>query len=161
MRRPWNRPCLPVYSLSTVQEGGGNMNICTYVTAISMQPKRYMIGVYKGTKTLENLLKEPRVVLQLLGEDQYKSVRLLGQQSGHVINKIERLSGKVSTMIFPGGPELFYLDDAVAVMTCTAINHMDAGDHFAFLFEVNGYRNIREAPVLTTCMLREKGIIRA
>lgn len=161
MRRPWNRPCLPVYSLSTLQEDGGNMNICTYVTAISMQPKRYIIGVYKGTKTLENLLKEPRVVLQLLGEDQYKIVRLLGQHSGHKINKIARLSGKVSTISFSDGPELIYLNDAVAVMTCTAINYMDAGDHFAFLFEVNSYRNIREAPVLTTCLLRDKGVIRA
>jgi len=150
-----------VYSLSTLQENGGNMNICTYVTSISMQPKRFMIGVYKGTKTLENLLREPRVILQLLGADQYRMVRLLGQQSGHRINKIGRLSEKVSTISFPDGEELFYLKDAVAVMTCTAINHMDAGDHFAFLFEVNGYRNIREAPVLTTCMLREKGLIRA
>ena len=137
------------------------MNICTYVTSISMQPKRYIIGVYKGTKTLENLLKEPRVVLQLLGEDQYKLVRLLGQKSGHTINKIERLSEKVSSMSVPDGPELFYLNNAVAVMTCTAIDFMDAGDHFAYLFEVNGFRNIREAPILTTCLLKAKGVIRA
>jgi flavin reductase (DIM6/NTAB) family NADH-FMN oxidoreductase RutF len=161
MRRPWNLPCLPVYSLSTFQEDGGNMNICTYVTAISMQPKRYMVGVYKGTKTLENIRKQPRVLLQLLGEDQYRLVRLLGQQSGNKINKIGRLSEKASTIRFPDGVELFFLKDAVAFMSCAVLDYSDAGDHFAYLLEVSAYRNLRGAPVLTTCMLREKGIIRA
>ena len=48
MRKPWNLPHLPVHSLMTFDaEGRINMNICTYVTAVSLDPKRYAIAVYE------------------------------------------------------------------------------------------------------------------
>ena len=40
MKRPWNIIDSPIYSLQSVDEEGKiNMNICTYVTAVSMKPK--------------------------------------------------------------------------------------------------------------------------
>ena len=40
MKRPWNIIDLPVYSLlSNDVNGNINMNICTYVSAVSMKPK--------------------------------------------------------------------------------------------------------------------------
>ena len=53
--KPWNRVDGPIYSLATTAEGKGNLNICSYVTPIAMKPKRFIIGVYKDTKTLANL----------------------------------------------------------------------------------------------------------
>ena len=44
--KPWNRVDGPIYSLSTAAHGKGNLNICSYVTPISMKPKRYIVGVY-------------------------------------------------------------------------------------------------------------------
>ena len=46
MTRPWNLLNLPVYSLATYQGEKVNMNICTYVSAVSMKPKQYMVAVY-------------------------------------------------------------------------------------------------------------------
>ena len=47
MRRPWNIINLPIYSLQTVDSNGKlNMNICTYVSVVSMKPKIYSIAIY-------------------------------------------------------------------------------------------------------------------
>ncbi|MFN8155232.1 MAG: flavin reductase [Bacteroidia bacterium] len=156
MRRPWNRPDLPVYSLSTSDGIHHNMNICTYVTAISMQPKRFIIGVYKDTFTEVLLKKQPKCILQLLSSSQYRLVELLGKQSGHTINKIEKIKNK--TGIFHAIP---FLTESCAVILCKAIHWTDAGDHYAVLCSVITYRNLSNSPILTTEILREKKIIRA
>ena len=52
MKRPWNIIDLPVYSLlSNDMNGNINMNICTYVSAVSMKPKIYSIAIDFKTKT--------------------------------------------------------------------------------------------------------------
>lgn len=42
MKRPWNLANVPVYSLATYAGQKVNMNICTYVSAVNMKPKRYI-----------------------------------------------------------------------------------------------------------------------
>ena len=69
MKRPWNIIDLPVYSLlSNDVNGNINMNICTYVSAVSMKPKIYSIAIDFKTKTYDNLIACDRVVLQLLSK---------------------------------------------------------------------------------------------
>ena len=76
MKRPWNIIDLPVYSLlSNDINGNINMNICTYVSAVSMKPKIYSIAIDFKTKTYDNLIASDRVVLQLLSK---KNISLLG-----------------------------------------------------------------------------------
>jgi flavin reductase (DIM6/NTAB) family NADH-FMN oxidoreductase RutF len=58
------------------------MHMITYVTSISMQPKRIVCGVYRGTQTLDNLMESREFVLQLLSADQYKLTKILGKTSG-------------------------------------------------------------------------------
>ena len=63
MRKVWNRPAWPVWSVSTTdQSGQGNINIATYVQAVSLDPKLMTIAVYKGTKTLANIQQSNRCV---------------------------------------------------------------------------------------------------
>jgi flavin reductase (DIM6/NTAB) family NADH-FMN oxidoreductase RutF len=156
MQRPWNRPSLPVYSVSTLNGEKGNMNIATYVTAISMHPKRYIVGLYKNTKTLANVQAYPNFLLQLLSADQYKVVKLLGQTSGFQHDKLQRLREPLSTFhAFP------YLANSCAIVLCKVISSTDAGDHIAFLCDVTAYKNLNDFPILTTGLLREKKIIRA
>ena len=91
-KRPWNRVNLPVYSISSTDgKGNFNMHIITYANQISMNPKRFVCGIYEGTKTLENVVGHKEFVLQLLSEKQYRLVDLLGKKSGHQFNKMERL----------------------------------------------------------------------
>ncbi|MBK7440819.1 MAG: flavin reductase [Bacteroidetes bacterium] len=89
MRRPWNIVDQPVYSLATYADGHFNMNICTYVTAVSMSPKMYAVAVYHNTKTLFNLQNTDTAVLQLLSTEQIKLVNILGKNRGIItIRKI-------------------------------------------------------------------------
>lgn len=132
------------------------MNIATYVTAISMQPKRYIVGLYKNTKTLANVQAYPKFLLQLLSEDQYKVVKILGQTSGFQNDKLKKLQEPISTF-----REFPYLVNSCAIVLCQVISFIDAGDHIAFLCDATAYKNLNDSQILTTDFLRDKKIIRA
>lgn len=160
MRKPWNLPHLPVHSLLTLSEGPDgiriNMNICTYVTAVSLDPKQYAIAVYEGTRTLQNLESSDLAVLQYLHPDQIKLVRHLGQKSGMSVDKDSWLR-KGDRLTTWRGYEV--LAGASAWVELRRIDRMRAGDHELFLFDVTASKTLREE-VLTTTMLRVGGLIR-
>ncbi len=157
-KKPWNRTDHPIYSISSKSvDGSVNMNIITYVTAITMHPKRFICGIYEHTKTLENVSAYPYFILQLLSDDQYKLVSLLGRQSGHDVNKIGRLEKR---NILTDWLDFKILTGCNAVMQMKVINKMNAGDHTAFLCEVLSHKNINNKVPLTLNTLRQKKLIR-
>ncbi len=155
-KKPWNRVNLPVYSVSSNGKKP-NMHICTYVSAVSMQPKRMMVAIYHGTQTLENVQKDRAFVLQLLNENQYALVNLLGKQSGRKIDKISRLEKRKLITEWEGYP---VLQQALSVMLLKVVNEMEGGDHRMYLCDVLAYKNLNEGTALTTGILGEKGVIR-
>lgn len=90
-KNPWNRVDQPVYSISSAANGAVNMNICSYATPISMKPKRYIVAIYRNTRTLELVQQNPEFVLQFLTRSQYTLVNLLEKKSGSKINKLKRI----------------------------------------------------------------------
>jgi flavin reductase (DIM6/NTAB) family NADH-FMN oxidoreductase RutF len=157
-KRPWNRVNLPVYSISSTDgKGNYNMHIITYANQISMQPKRFVCGIYEGTKTLENVINHKQFVLQLLSEKQYRLVDLLGKKSGHQMNKIERLEKR---KLITDWNEFPILKDALAVMWLKVISSFPGGDHTGFLCDILQYKNINEGEPLTLDTLREHKLIR-
>lgn len=157
-KKPWNRVNLPVYSISSSFKNEQNMHIITYATAISMQPKRFVCGIYHGTKTLELVEKKGEFVLQLLATHQVKLVTLLGKQSGKKIDKIKRLEKRKLTETWQ---EFTVLRDALAVMLLKVVDTMEGGDHKIFLCDVVAYRNQHAGTALTLDDLRNAKIIRA
>lgn len=157
MKRPWNRVDLPIYSISSRTEQEANMHICTYVSSVSMEPKRIMVAIYKGTKTIALVEQNPHFVLQLLSNSQYNLIKLLGQSSGHKIDKISRLKkrGLLSTW-----KEFNVLKDALAYMELVPLQTMDAGDHIMHLCKMVSFSNNLDGEPLTLNTIREKGIIR-
>lgn len=156
MKKPWNRIDLPIYSLSTKFDQEENMNIATYVTSISMKPKRMLIAIYKNTKTLEIVKKNPHFVIQLLSFKQIHLVRLLGKTSGYKKNKIEYLEKK---MLITNWNGFKVLKHALALLEVTTLSTFDAGDHIAYIVDVIKYKNINEGEPLTLNDLRKKRII--
>jgi flavin reductase (DIM6/NTAB) family NADH-FMN oxidoreductase RutF len=157
-KKPWNLIDTTVYSLATTNvDGEVNMNICTYVTAVSMQPKRMAIAVYNGTKSLENMLINSTAVLQILNNNQYNLVRLLGQQSGILINKYARLTKRKELLQWHN---YNVLQNAIAVMEVKAIQQIDAGDHQLFICDVLRHQNFSNDSILTLQTLRHHKIIR-
>lgn len=156
MKRPWNLANIPVYSLATYVGGCVNMNICTYVTAVSMNPKRYMVAVYHNTQSLHNLQQSDTAVLQLLGKQHFALVNTLGMKSGKSYNKEKYLTKK---------KELEIWDDKLVLSNCAAWIKLekrwekDAGDHIMYLFDVTGFKTNHDN-LLMLDDLREKKLVR-
>jgi len=156
-KKPWNRINLPVYSISSKFDTTYNMNICTYTSAVSMQPKQLLVAIYNDTKTLEIVENSPKFVLQLLAAEQYRMVDLLGKKSGKNIDKISRLEKRELIAHWNG---FKILKDALALTELKVENTMQAGDHKLFLCSVVDYKNLNEGKALTLDDLREHRLIR-
>jgi flavin reductase (DIM6/NTAB) family NADH-FMN oxidoreductase RutF len=157
MKRPWNLIDLPVYSLATYANGQTNMNICTYVTAISMQPKLYAIAIYQDTKTLDNMYTQEKAVLQLLHPLQYNMVKYLGQKSGRNMDKHAYLQKRKCLQTWHGYD---VLQGCAALILLQKIDFKPTGDHVLFTFQVEAF-NSYETDILGTHYLKQKNIIRA
>jgi flavin reductase (DIM6/NTAB) family NADH-FMN oxidoreductase RutF len=156
-KKPWNRINVPVYSISSKANECSNMHIITYATSISMHPKRFVCGIYNGTKTLENVSINNEFVLQLLSATQYRMVDLLGKKSGHKIDKIARLAKRNELTEWNG---YYVLKNCLAVMLMKVVSQFDGGDHQGFLCDVVAYKNINIGIPLTLDKLREHNLIR-
>ncbi len=156
-KKPWNRVNLPVYSISSKTLDTHNMHIITYASQISMQPKRFICGIYHGTQTLINVEASGEFVLQLLIDTQYRLVDLLGKKSGKNIDKISRLRKRNELMDWNN---FKVLKNCLAVMQLRVINCFEGGDHKGFLCDVVAYKNLNDGNVLTLDTLRAKKLIR-
>lgn len=157
MKRPWNIVNPPVYSLATYAEGAVNMNICTYVTAISMKPKLYAVAVYYNTRTFDNLCADPQAVLQVLSRSNLPLVRSLGKKSGRSYNKQAYLEKKNRLTEWNRLP---VLADACAYVQMNVADRLQTGgDHELFIFDVQKYRTVSEEDVLLFQDLVEGGVI--
>ena len=157
MRRPWNIINQPVYSLLSEDSSDKiNMNICTYVSAVSMKPKIYMLAIYYNTKTYKNLINSNYAVLQLLSKDNISLVRALGKKSGLKINKDLYLRKK--HLIKWKGYDV--LDNLCALVELKKNNVIkNHGDHAIFFFDVISFKSIKKEDILTTNDLINKKII--
>ncbi len=156
-KKPWNRVNLPVYSISSKTANNSNMHIITYASQISMQPKRFICGIYNGTQTLINVERSGEFVLQILANTQYRLVDLLGKKSGKTIDKIGRLKKRNELIDWN---DFYVLKNCLAVMQLKVVNSFEGGDHKGFICDVIAYKNLNEGDVLTLDTLREKKLIR-
>ncbi|MGZ5246535.1 MAG: flavin reductase [Flavitalea sp.] len=154
-KKPWNRTNPTIYSIASRNGERSNMNICSYVTPISMKPSRIVVGVYKNTLTLELVSLQNEMVLQLLSEDHYRLIKLLGQTSGY--NK-DKLSSIKSPLINYKGFQC--LANSLALIHLKLISKTDAGDHWLMLCDVSSYINLTEGLPLTMDILRAKKLVR-
>ena len=159
MRKLWNRSPAGVWSLVTTDKADRpNMNICSYVSAVSMDPKLLMVAVYKGTQTRDNVRDGSAVLMQLLTEDQAHFVRLLGKQSGRNVDKVARLTQRG---LLSYAKSLPFLIDAAGYITGTIDSiHKINGDHDLVVIRVGTTKTLSSQPVLTTEYLRQHGYIR-
>jgi flavin reductase (DIM6/NTAB) family NADH-FMN oxidoreductase RutF len=114
-----------------------------------------VVGVYKNTLTLELVNLQNEMVLQLLAEDQYRLIKLLGQTSGYNRNKISAI--KFPLINYKG---FTCLKAALALIHLTIISKTDAGDHWLILCEVSSFINLNEGLPLTMDILRAKKLVR-
>lgn len=155
-KKPWNRVNLPVYSVASKAGNKFNLHICTYASAISMNPKRFMVCIYKGTQTLENILHHPEFVLQVMDASQYKLVNLLGKKTGRKTDKVRLLEKRRDLTEWKGFKILAH---CLAVLLLQVMHQFDGGDHICFVCEVKGWKNLHDGIALDLDMLRKHGLI--
>jgi flavin reductase (DIM6/NTAB) family NADH-FMN oxidoreductase RutF len=122
-----------------------------------MTPKRYMVALYKGTKTLGLAAAEGRFILQLLAEGDHGLVALLGRKSGFKVDKIGQLKKRGVVTIWR---DFCVLTNAAAWLDLVILSQTDAGDHVMMLCDVAAAKNVRDCDILTLDSLRERGLIR-
>jgi flavin reductase (DIM6/NTAB) family NADH-FMN oxidoreductase RutF len=168
MRKPWNLPSYPVYSLLTENRDEKNpqmeiwslsrfpmnMNVMTYVIPVSMQPKHYIIALYHGTRSLENWQSSHSGILQILAPDHSSLVRVLGKKSGKSYDKMGYLEKKWLLMID------HHLKGSAWYIELEEIEKLSGGggDHELYLCRVKSAKGYHE-DVLTTEILVEEGVI--
>lgn len=147
VRRPWNIVDMPVYSLATTNtDGTVNMNICTYVSAISMKPKLFMVAVDYHTQTFKNLLERNQAILQILHKEHHTLVPTLGKKSGANYDKGAYLRKK-NLLADWNGHEV--LANVCGLMQLELRGRMNVqGDHELFWFEVVKSKTIDENNLL-------------
>ena len=153
--RPWNRIPQPVYSLSTLHQGKINMNICTYVTPITMDPKQYLVGVYHDTQTFTALQATGQGLLQSLTIPQAPLVRPLGQKSGQSFDKHTYLKNKSQRY-----HNLAYLPQSLSILHITVESWIPGIDHDLVICNVVSWKNLTNHTPLTLTYLKENKIIR-
>ena len=158
MKRPWNIINPTIYSLVTYDETDNlNMNICSYVSAVSLKPKIYLIAIDYSTKTYENLKLNSSVVLQLLSKSHLKIIRKLGKKSGYLINKEKYLKSKD---MLDNWRKNVVLKDTCALIELKKNNEINIeGDHAIFTFSVLKYTTLSEDRILTFRDLIDNKII--
>lgn len=157
LKRPWNIVDVPVYSLATYDGARVNMNICTYVTAVSMKPKIFMIAVYYGTRSLHLLRSSNEAVLQILHQNHSSLIRPLGKKSGSSFDKEQFLLSKKRLTKWNGKD---VLKDACGYLLLEKIDSKNiGGDHELFWFEVKKSKTISEQGILMFQDLVKEGII--
>ena len=147
MKRPWNIIDSPVYSLATYNQSGFNMNICTYVTVISLKPKIYCLAIDPNTHTFTNIKKENRFVLQLLNIDNISIVRTLGKKSGKNYDKEKYLMKKDLTTKWNNYDVLKNTNATVELILKK--HYKNIGDHDLFTFDIGKFKTYNENNILT------------
>ncbi len=157
MRRPWNIINIPIYSLATYHEQKVNMNICTYVSVISMKPKMYSIAIDYKTQTYQNLQSTNEVILQLLSQDSARLVKTLGKKSGANYDKLAYLTKKRTLQEWNGFKVLM---NASSYLMLEKVEEIDTKtDHALFTFELKKYKVNSEGDILMFQDLIDQKII--
>tara|TARA_Y100000588_G_C13515896_1_gene611436 strand:+ start:129 stop:563 length:435 start_codon:yes stop_codon:yes gene_type:complete len=120
--------------MTQTPSGNINMNICTYVSPISLKPKQYMVALYEGTKSLELATYSEKVVLQVLNKNQIDLVRSLGKRSGYQFNK-DAFLRKKNLLSYWKNYELLKGANAYIELEKQEILKC-GGDHQLFIYEV-------------------------
>mmetsp|Transcript_10492 Transcript_10492/g.19941 ORF Transcript_10492/g.19941 Transcript_10492/m.19941 type:complete len:243 (-) Transcript_10492:325-1053(-) len=162
---PYAKLSMPVYSLATastfngVTQSPATMNILTYATPIAIKPaRRFVIALYRGTLSADNMLSKSTAVLQLLGEQHAGLLDLLGKQSGHEVDKIAALNELGFDVVERYGVPT--IKDCLGVIQLRIVSLQDTGDHDLALCDVLNYDSFEDnGDPLYTGTLRSMGLL--
>lgn len=158
MKRPWNRSNSNIYSLVTFNDFNDfNMNICTYVSVVNMNPRQYIIAIDYNTLTYSYLAKNvSKIILQSLSIKNIGLVKNLGKKSGFNFDKQKYL--KHNNLITSWKETSVLKNTSFLVELKDKKKIFEMNDHCLFLFSVKSFKNFANE-LLTFDHLINKKII--
>jgi flavin reductase (DIM6/NTAB) family NADH-FMN oxidoreductase RutF len=121
----------PMFVVTTASDGNTAGCLAGFVTQISIDPARFLVGLSVKNHTHGVALNAPRLVVHLLGSDSMELARLFGEKTGDDIDKFARCSWR------PGPDDVPVLDEAAGWFSGPTRERIDAGDHTAFLIDID------------------------
>ncbi|MDQ0200161.1 flavin reductase family protein [Neobacillus ginsengisoli] len=123
--------------VSTEVKGEAHGMTANAFVSVSLNPKLILVSIDKRAKML-GLIQESKkfAVSFLAGNQQAESMRFAGQLKGDTPYSFEQFN------------ELPVIQDALANITCTLYNEVEAGDHVLFIGEVTDLKVSEGDPLL-------------
>ena len=159
MKRPWNRSNSNIYSLVTFNDFNDfNMNICTYVSVVNMNPRQYIISIDYNTLTYSYLAKNvSKIILQSLSIKNIGLVKNLGKKSGYNFDKQKYLKHNDLITVWKETSVLKNTSFLVELKDKKKIFEMN--DHCLFLFRVKSFKNFANEFLTLDHLINKKIIL--
>ena len=119
----------PAFVVTTQAAGQPAGCLVGFATQVGGEPPRFLVGVAKGSHTLEVASEAQHMAVQVLARRHRALAELFGIQTGHDVNKFDRCSWRAGPQAMP------MLDDAIAWFVGRIVDRFDVGDHVAYLLE--------------------------
>ena len=119
-----------------------SMNILTFATPVSIQPKLWALSLYHNTLTKDSFLQHSHGILQLLQPPQACLVPILGKKSGRDIDKAQECQTAgfpwvMTTMMGEQQQQQHsILPNCPLYLAIRLIRLVDAGDHVVAICQV-------------------------
>ncbi len=158
MKRVWNITNAAIYSLISFDRNNvPNINICSYVSVISLKPKLYLVAIEKTSKTHKNISDNSFCILQILSADNISIVKFVGKKSGWKTDKINYIRKKKLLELWQNKE---IIKNSSGIIFLNKIDTLETiGDHTLFIFEIQKSKTINESNILTFNKLIEDKII--
>lgn len=132
----------PMFVVTARSEDGPAGCLVGFATQISIDPARFLVGLSVRNHTHRVASRASRLAVHLLDSDSDAVARLFGAETGDEVDKFARCSWR------PGPDGVPILDDVPAWFTGRVQQRIPAGDHTAFVIEVDGAEVRRRPPRL-------------
>jgi flavin reductase (DIM6/NTAB) family NADH-FMN oxidoreductase RutF len=129
----------PMFVVTTASDEHSAGCLAGFATQISIDPPRFLVGLSVNNHTHRVALEASRLVVHLLDADSMALARLFGETTGDDVDKFACCSWQPG----PGGVPV--LDDAPAWFSGTLHDRREAGDHTAFVIDVDA-AEVRRQP---------------
>ena len=129
----------PMFIVTTTSHRRNAGCLVGFATQTSIDPPRFLIGLSNKNYTHRVALDAPRLVVHLLDATSTELARLFGESTGDDVDKFTQCSWHAHDDAVP------VLDDAPAWFSGTVRERIPAGDHTAFLIDIDA-AEVRRKP---------------
>jgi flavin reductase (DIM6/NTAB) family NADH-FMN oxidoreductase RutF len=121
----------PMFVVTTAHDGNAAGCLVGFATQASIDPPRYLVGLSNKNHTYRVAMDAGRLVVHLLDDTSTKLAQLFGETTGDDVDKFDQCSWQTGTDGVP------VLDDVPAWFSGTVRDRFAAGDHTAFLIDID------------------------